>query len=331
VFNRNIDIAKNLSYGKLLFATASMTPEFLKATWSIFKNHETYMQGVKELRNIWNDVPLNTALSDELSYVVMGTGTSSVVKEGSFKGIDSFTNVNEDIGGFAGRMANANKSTSLWLSRLIQVDDSMKRIASINNLHKLKDLANGTATMSTQRMKRYGIDSELIDIVNKRLVLDENKNIKSLEFDKWTIPEQNKFRAVMHQMNQQQSIEVMIGGIPKAFLDNPAGRLLSFLGSFSAQLYSTHFVGMFKSLDQEELANQITWLVGGMITTLAKNAAFGGDKEISDEELFTRTMMSSPAVGLYSAVHLFANPIVPQMAADAMDDMTRTAKIVSKE
>lgn len=331
VMNRNIDIAKNLSYGKLLLATVSMTPELIKATASIMMHSDTFSQGVKELKNIFKDIPSNTLLSEELSYSIMGTGTSSAIKEGSFKGIDSFTNINEDVGGLVGRIGNANKSTSLWLSRLIQADDAVKRIASIHNIHRLLDLANNKSTMSQQRMTRYGITPELLATVKNNVKVDSNGNILTIDWNSWKQKDKNMFRAVLHQMNQQRSIEVMIGGIPKASLNNPAGRLLSFLSSFTAQMYSTHFVGMFKSLDQEEMFNQITWMVGGMMTALAKDSISGREKEITDEELVIRTIQSSPAVAPYSLVKLFSDPISLQTGADAIQEVNNLGSIATKD
>ena len=123
----------------------------------------------------------------------------------------------------------------------------------------------------------------------------------------------------------------MIGGIPKASLNNPAGRLLSFLSSFTAQMYSTHFVGMFKSLDQEEVFNQITWMVGGMMTALAKDSISGREKEITDEELVIRTIQSSPAVAPYSLVKLFSDPISLQLGADAVQEVSNLGSIATKD
>lgn len=325
VLEKNINALKSASFGVLLGSVISMTPEMIKATVSIMSNSNTFMQGVRELRNIFSDIPKTSNLVNELMYSVNGIGGQVLRREAQFKGIDSMFNVQEDIGGFANKVTNAHKASVLFVSRLMHVDDALKRIAGEYNIYRLHDLANGKITMSPQRMARFGIDEELLNIVRRRVVKD-GEEIVNLNFDKWTKAEQNRFRATLHQMMQERSSEVMIGGVPKAFVNNSAGRLLSFVGSFSAQMYNTHFLGGLRSMDGEEVMAQSAWLIGGLVSTLARDAIFGNpDRPLSEDELIKRTIMSSPALGAFSIATMFSDPVALSQANTAMSAMGNLA------
>lgn len=331
VADKNINALKGASYGILLGSVLSMGFEGIKATASILSNSNSFRTGLREMRNIFSEIPKNSNLIDELMYSFNGVGGQSIRRETQFKGIDSMFNVQEDISGVVNSVANANKAATLFLSRMVQTDDAFKRIASEDNIYRLYDLANGKGSMSKARMARYGIDDELLNIVRNR-IKKTNGEITTLGLDKWTPQEATRLRATLHQMNQSRSSEVTIGGIPKFFVDNSAGRLLSFVGSFTAMMYNVHFLGGLRSMDAEEAASQIAWLVGGMASTLAKDAIFGDpDNPISDEELVKRTLMSSPALSAFAIVNLFSNPVAPAQADYAMTTLGNIATLGIEE
>lgn len=72
-------------------------------------------------------------------------------------------------------------------------------------------------------------------------------------------------------------------------------------------------------MDGEEVFAQSAWLVGGLMSTLARDAIFGDpDRPLSDEELIKRTLMSSPALGAFSIASMFSDPIALSQANTAM-------------
>lgn len=326
VFNRNIDAIRNASYPLLIGTTLTMTKEMISTVASVLTGNIAVKDVVREIANVFRDIPKTDEMMEELMYAFNGSGGAVTRKEVTVKGIDFATNTEEISDGLISKTGNQTKGASLWLSRLIHADDSFKRLAYRANMNRLYDMAHNGSTMSIPRMDSYGIDASVLKLIKEKAVKTENGNI-ILGIQKWSRTDQNKLRAVVHQMTQQFSLEVTTGGIPKAFVNNPAGRLLGLLGSFTAQMYSTHFIRGLKHLDGEEYLNQLSWLMGGVITAMAKDKILG-DGEITEDEIMKRAIMSSPALSPLSVMHLFSSPVYTGVAQEAMEDLSATANLV---
>ena len=311
--NKNLNTIKNLSFFSVLgWVVFSMAPEVLKASVTVMKSSASRRQMFTMMKNIGNDMTQGSALYDELSTLVGGWGTSMVRQDYRFRGVDDITSVSEELAstqGFTGKASELSgklKSATIFLSGLAKTSDMLQKLQSVGMAERLAKVVNGLENMSDGRRARYGIDEEVSLRLKERLKLKDGE-LQKLDFDNWSKEDQYDFRDIMERMMMNQTQEVTMGGTPMFMYNSSIGRLLMHIMSFTSASWSNHFLGGLKSMDMEEGMSTVIWFVGSYLGLQARYSAQG--KDIDDETLISRALLSMPVAASLGAVNGMIDPV----------------------
>ena len=288
----------DFAYPLLSLVHFGMAGEYATIIQRMIQSSSARKQGFKEVgsfvRQMFGGERTGmTAVQKELIGMT-GLGSGVIRRESSFRTADEMFNITEDIGSTSiEKAARSTKYFTLYATRLIHADDSMKAVAHVFHAEQLAHLSNGKITMSANRMARLGIDDDFLQSIKGKLNLDKDGNlIDGLDFKNLDEATRDKLGMVLYRMVTTDSPNPLISSLPLFNITSNAGRLLGFLTNFIVQSYTSKALAGLKYPDAKSAMETMIYTMGMYAGLYAKEVAQG--REVDEEELLKRTLMMSP-------------------------------------
>lgn len=318
------DAVKNLTVASVVgLSGLSVLPEFALSVKNMLKTKGGVSEWFTGLKEVLTSIK-NTETIKELTPMGIGLASNNLH---IFKNSDFLV---ENAGN--GIVSNWSKNmleSVLRIGRLTSGDDFAKRTAVYFGYNSLSNIVKGEKNLLTpNQMKRFGITDDLIKMVkDNNLIIEKNgmHRLNELEFNKLSLNEKANFQQAIWHLTNSFSVYATPSSVSKFFINNPTGRLLGALLSFSLSLYNSIFIGALKYGDKSTAMDWSLYFGGAVTSVWARNKIFGKE-DLEDEELIKRALMQMPFMGGVGALQGITNPIIFQKA-DKVD--TTASKVVS--
>lgn len=325
--NSAIDVARNLVSSRvLLTSTLSTLPEVTLSVYNMLRFKTGISYWTDQLTRV---LALTKDSREEIEQLALhGAGLSGhnlhiMPKNGDFL-IENMAN------GWASKYSRKILEKVLRIGRLTHSDDFMKRTALHYGYYNLNRIIKGEKNVFTpQQMEKWGVTQERLDLLKKNnLFIEKNgRTIISKErFNKLPLKEKAQINQMLHDVINGYSPYVTPSSISKFFINNPAGKLVGSLLSFSLSIYNSWFIGALKYGDKSTAMEMSLYFAGAMASTWARNELFG-HRDLTEEELITRSIMQMPMMGGIGAYMGVTDPIVFQTADKAQ---TKAMNVISE-
>jgi hypothetical protein len=321
---------RNLSYAYLVPTQFNMVSEMATMTQHMLESSSAFKEGMNHytniLRRMFGQDVNTTALAKEF-HGLLGYGSSGARREESIKNIDGIYNVSEETGHTPiDKVSNFTKYITLKMSGLMHADDAIKDVASIFNGERVAKFVEGKITMSPNRLERYGIDQNFIDMFKGKIPLDKNGNLVEGFSNGWSQDMRDAYANVVGRMVMTDSPEAVLSSLPHGAVTSDAGRLLYFMTSFTAQSWTTKVLAGMKYPDMRSFAETNVYFLGTYAGLYAKDQLSGKTKKKTQSDLIYQSLMMMPIGAPYAIASMVSDPMAATIIPDTFKKFDRAGK-----
>jgi hypothetical protein len=180
---------------------------------------------------------------------------------------------------------------------LIPASDFLTRVNLVDSINYLKQIADGLADMPEYYRKAVGLDDATLDVIRRKVVLNENGNVKNI--DSMTRNEQIKLQNTINAMLQKRIQHTTYGGTPHWMRKSVLGTIAGTLVKFPMEAFRNHGIfdmkGMLVHRDPRAMMNTFMWFAGGYISSMVRYEMQGRD--YTEDDLIMAGLMQMPLVG----------------------------------
>ena len=321
---QNVMVIKGVTGMALTFSTLTTSMETLKALSAAFGFHgssaakKQFLISTANLiaRSFGREGFKDTYLAKVMLSQVNGRGGAHVKGDVTMKGLDDLTNLTEQGVDGIRRVIKKASVSGYITSRLIQVDDFFKKIANIYSATRLARLAHGIETMGEGSKSLYGIDDKVLSRMKEKLNLDSHNEVIDLDFDNWSIKDQDIFRNVTDAISMDRSTWTTLGAIPTGSINSTAGIMMSGLTHFVSQTYTTQALAKFRHGGFANYADSGLWVLSGAMSYYAKAYATG--REPNHDDAIMYAIMQSPIAAPFAVAGMMIDPVALSVVQKAI-------------
>jgi hypothetical protein len=334
---QNAMVIKGITGMALTFSTLTTSMETLKALSAAFGFHGSSAAKKQFLISTANLIAKSfgregfqdTYLAKVMISQVNGRGGAHVKGDITMKGLDDLTNLTEQGVDGVRRIIKKASVSGYITSRLIQADDFFKKIANIYSATRLARLAHGVETMSDGSKSLYGIDDKVLARMKEKLKLDSQNEVIDLDFDNWSIEDQDMFRNVTDAISMDRSTWTTLGAIPTGSINSTAGIMMSGLTHFVSQTYTTQALAKFRHGGLANYADSGLWVLSGAMSYYAKSYATGREPDHDDAIMYA--IMQSPIAAPFAVAGMMIDPVALSVVQKAMMAAKSNVEYVVKD
>ena len=298
---------------KLPLVTVSMLTEYAKIL--------TTKSGFHSLMNQISDgamgtYPKHSMYMDELVNAT-GQGTASLRHEVNPKGLDDISNMTEHLEsaftGTTGKIANTVRQAKEGASRfygLLRFSDFLQKHALVTNTQVISEMIYSGRKMSPTRMLQYGITQKILDNFKSSglLKMDKDGWVNKLDWEKFTPAQKDEYINMTFRMNQNLTQETTLGGTALYMHNDYMFKSLSYLLTFPAEAFANHGIRDLTTMDNEAFRSMFAMYMGGYVSLKMRYAL--ENKDVTDEEVAFRALISMPIFGAISTATGITDPVV---------------------
>jgi hypothetical protein len=334
---QNVMVAKGVAGMALSFSTLTTSMETLKALSSAFGFYGSSTAKKQFLISTSNFMAKlfrqegfqDTYLAKVMMSQVNGRGGAHVKGDATIKGLDDLTNLTEQSVGEVRRIIKKASFSGYITSRLIQADDFFKKMSNIYSATRLARLAHGVETMSDGSKSLYGIDDKVLARMKDKLKLDSHNEVMDLDFDNWSLEDQDIFRNVTDAISMDRSTWTTLGAIPTGSINNSAGIILSSLTHFVSQTYTTQALAKFRHGGFANYADSGLWVLSGAMSYYAKSYATG--RKPNNDDAIMYAIMQSPIASPFAVSGMMIDPVALSVVQKAIAAAKSNVEYVIKD
>lgn len=311
------NITKDLTiFGKLVLVAFSTPTEVIQTLGNM-----NIFRGTKEIyKSFVGKVGEDSALANQLKDI-SGLGRSYTMLDFSHYGYsdDMVDLTDSDVLSAFRNGSMRLRDATIMISQLANINDILQGANQIMNAEKFAKLIHGIDTgMNKDRFISFGITQESIDMFDKNMFSFNSKgNLQTLDMDKFSIKQKDKFSEILYNMNQQYTPETTIGETPLFAKTNDFGRMITSLTMYSLQQFNVHGLNDLRTLDRIGMMHMMGGVGGTYLGLNARYAVQG--KEIDDEQLILYSFMNSPQMLGAGAIKSMLQPAVVDTTASMLN------------
>lgn len=282
---RNVAIAMSMP-----LIVLSTSPEFLTVTARALVSRSGFKQYSRELKNIFKQYDKDDFFINELSKIT-GLGSSQISHDLSLRGLENMDNAIEGLSTVEKTTAKM-RDIAIKTFGLPKATDFYERVEMAMNYEKLGRIVNGRDTISSKKMKQYGITAESIEMLKAHMKISNKGKLKQFDISSMAKKDQEELGKIIKNMVNSRIQKTTLGATPEFFLDNSFGKLLGTMMGFGLNSYTN--LGMRKAYnrDMDSFMSSGIWFAGAYAGVLAREKVTGNEN--TQTERIVKSAMNMP-------------------------------------